>query len=113
MLPFSGSAVLAAQTASFSSLAGRKATFLLAAIWIVAPVAGLRPVRASRWRTSNVPIPLIRIRSPLFKWVVIVSIMPASNALACFWELLTVRKLLDDALQRDRVDRHDCLRRGN
>lgn len=33
------------QTASLSSFAGRNATFLLAAICIVSPVAGLRPVR--------------------------------------------------------------------
>jgi hypothetical protein len=43
------------QTASFSSSAGRNATFLLAAICIISPVAGLRPVRASRWLTANVP----------------------------------------------------------
>jgi hypothetical protein len=35
------------QTASFSSLAGRKDTFLVAAIWMTSPVPGLRPVRAS------------------------------------------------------------------
>jgi hypothetical protein len=37
-------AAFAAQTASFSSLAGRKATFLLAAICMVSPVAGPRLV---------------------------------------------------------------------
>ena len=39
------------QTASFSSLAGRKATFLEALMWICSPVAGLRPMRAARLRT--------------------------------------------------------------
>jgi hypothetical protein len=39
------------QTASLSSLAARKATFLLALIWIASPVAGLRPIRAARLRT--------------------------------------------------------------
>jgi hypothetical protein len=50
--------------ASFNSSAGRNATFLLGAICNVSPVAGLRPVRASRLRTSSVPRPLILIRSP-------------------------------------------------
>jgi hypothetical protein len=36
------------QIASLSSLAGRKAIFLLALIWIGSPVAGLRPIRAAR-----------------------------------------------------------------
>jgi hypothetical protein len=36
-------------TASFSSFAGRKAIFLLALIWMVSPVAGLRPIRAARF----------------------------------------------------------------
>ena len=39
------------QTASFNSLEARKATFLLALIWIGSPVAGLRPMRAARLRT--------------------------------------------------------------
>ena len=39
------------QTASLSSFAARKATFLLALIWIGSPVAGLRPMRAARLRT--------------------------------------------------------------
>jgi len=38
-------------TLSFNSLAGWKAIFLLAAIWIVAPVPGFLPVRAGRART--------------------------------------------------------------
>ena len=36
---------------SFSSLATRKATFLLALILIASPVAGLRPMRAARFLT--------------------------------------------------------------
>jgi hypothetical protein len=39
------------QTDSFNSLEARKATFLLALIWIASPVAGLRPMRAARLRT--------------------------------------------------------------
>lgn len=38
-------------TVSFNSLAGRKATFLLALILIASPVAGFRPIRAARFRT--------------------------------------------------------------
>src|SRR5690242_8601456 len=38
-------------TASLSSFAARKATFLLALMWMVSPVAGLRPSRAARLRT--------------------------------------------------------------
>jgi hypothetical protein len=37
-----------AYTASFSSLDGRKATFLLALILIASPVAGLRPIPTAR-----------------------------------------------------------------
>ena len=40
-----------AYTASFSSLAGRNATFLLALILMASPVAGLRPILAARFRT--------------------------------------------------------------
>src|SRR5580704_6122536 len=36
------------QIASLSSLEARKATFLLALIWMASPVAGLRPMRAAR-----------------------------------------------------------------
>src|ERR1700676_2865505 len=49
-------------TDSLSSFAARKATFLLALIWIGSPVAGLRPDRAALCLTSRVPRPLILIR---------------------------------------------------
>jgi hypothetical protein len=39
------------QMASLSSFEARKATFLLALIWMASPVAGLRPMRAARFRT--------------------------------------------------------------
>ena len=38
------------QIAILSSLVARKATFLLALIWIGSPVAGLRPMWAARFR---------------------------------------------------------------
>src|SRR5262249_23404348 len=50
------------QIASFNSLAARKATFLLALIWIGSPVAGLRPMRAARLRTCRMPRPTMRMR---------------------------------------------------
>src|SRR5262249_7126125 len=55
------------QTASLSSLAARNATFLLALIWIGSPVAGLRPMRAARLRTTRTPRPAMRMRSPFFR----------------------------------------------
>jgi hypothetical protein len=42
-------------TASFSSLAGRNAIFLLALILMASPVAGFRPIRAARFRTRVRP----------------------------------------------------------
>ena len=42
-------------TLSFNSLAGRKAIFLLALIFIVSPVTGFRPMRAGRARTCRMP----------------------------------------------------------
>jgi hypothetical protein len=63
--------------------------------------------------STPVPMPLIRIRAPLFKCVVIVSIMPGQQrAGLLLWELMVVRKLLDDALQCDRGARHYGRRRG-
>jgi hypothetical protein len=53
-------------TASFSSLAGRNAIFLLALILMAAPVARLRPILAARFRTWRMPRPVRRILSPLF-----------------------------------------------
>src|SRR3984893_16014200 len=55
------------QTASFNSLEARKATFLLALIWIGSPVAGLRPMRAARLRTCRMPKPTMRMRSPFLR----------------------------------------------
>src|SRR5262245_25503208 len=55
------------QIASFNSFEARKATFLLALIWIGSPVAGLRPMRAARLRTCRMPRPTMRMRSPFFK----------------------------------------------
>ena len=72
------------QTASLSSLAARKATFLLALIWIASPVAGLRPMRAARLRTCRIPRPTMRIRSPFFRCLVILVTRSLRMASACF-----------------------------
>src|SRR5499425_3000642 len=58
------------QIDSLSSLAARKATFLLALIWIGSPVAGLRPIRAARLRTTRMPRPPMRMRSPFLRCLV-------------------------------------------
>ena len=62
-----------AQTASFRSLAARKATFLLALILMASPVAGLRPMRAGRLRTCRMPRPPMRMRAPRFRCLVMVA----------------------------------------
>src|ERR1700676_2182614 len=72
------------QTASLSSLAARKATFLLALIWIASPVAGLRPMRAARLRTCRMPRPTMRMRSPFFRCLVIRLTMSLRMDSACF-----------------------------
>jgi hypothetical protein len=48
-------------TASFSSLAGRNAIFLLALILMASPVAGFRPTLAARDRTWKMPRSVRRI----------------------------------------------------
>jgi hypothetical protein len=52
-------------TASFNSFPGLKAGTLEAAMSISSPVCGLRPFRAERSRTSNVPNPTNWIFSSL------------------------------------------------
>ena len=54
-------------TASFNALPARNFGCLQAAILIVAPVCGLRPVVAARFLTSNVPKPTKVTLLPFFK----------------------------------------------
>src|SRR5437868_10305278 len=56
---------------------------LRAAILISDPVWGLRPLRALRWDTENVPKPTRVTRSPFFKAAVTPSIMVSIAAAAC------------------------------
>ncbi len=58
---------------SFTALAGEKPSVLDAAIWIVSPVAGLRPSRAALSLTLNLPKLLMETSSPLAAAVVIAS----------------------------------------
>ena len=73
---------LPAQIASFRALAARNATFLLALIFTASPVAGLRPMRAGRFRTSSMPSAPNRIRSPRFRCAVTRSTTSSSMAVA-------------------------------
>src|SRR4051794_1030808 len=70
------------QIASFRALAARNATFLLALIFTASPVAGLRPMRAGRLRTSRMPSAPKRIRSPRFRCAVTRSTTSSSTAAA-------------------------------
>src|SRR6201996_6009609 len=72
--------------ASFSSLEARNATFLEALILIASPVAGLRPMRGPRLRTTRMPRPFRRMRAPFFRCLVISPIVSSRIALAAFWE---------------------------
>src|SRR5689334_3395016 len=74
-------------TASLSSLAARKATFLLALMWMVSPVAGLRPSRAARLRTWRMPSPPMRIRSPFLRCLVTKVTRSPSTASVCFFDI--------------------------
>ena len=71
-------------TASFNSLAGRNAIFLLAATATNSPVAGLRAVRAGRSRTCRMPRPLRRILSPLTSCRATTATKPSRTASAAF-----------------------------
>src|ERR1700712_3516124 len=71
--------------AAFNSFEGRKAIFLLAAIWIDAPVAGLRPARAGRSLTSRIPRPLMRSRLPAVRCVTSRPTIFIRTASACFF----------------------------
>src|SRR5882762_8037675 len=48
---------LAPRIASLAALATRNLTTRLAGIWICSPVAGLRPMRALRFTSTNLPSP--------------------------------------------------------
>src|SRR5437016_2225162 len=76
-----------AQTASLSSFAARNATFLLALILIGSPVAGLRPIRAARWRTCRMPSPTRRRRLPFFRCLTMLPTRSLRIVSACFFAI--------------------------
>src|SRR5260370_28319336 len=76
-----------AQTASLRSLDARNATFLLALILIGSPVAGLRPIRAARWRTCRMPSPTRRRRLPFFRGLTMLPTRSLSIVSACFFAI--------------------------
>jgi hypothetical protein len=94
--------VHAARIASFSSFAGRKATFLLAAICIVSSVAGLRPERASRFAnlksskaTDSDAVSLLQVHCHALDH-------SREQILGqLFRQLMPFRQLLEDARQHD------------
>src|SRR6266700_3442049 len=73
-------------TAFFNSAPGLNFATRRAAILIVAPVCGLRPLRAFLCETENVPNPIRATRSPFFNALVMLSTL-VSMALAA-WVLL-------------------------
>src|SRR5579872_2396158 len=70
-------------TAFLSSAPGVNFATLRAAILIVAPVCGLRPLRAFRCDTENVPKPINATRSPLRRAPVMLSTAVSMAVVAC------------------------------
>src|SRR5205814_4219420 len=69
--------------AFFNSAPAVNLATLRAAILMVAPVCGLRPLRAFLWDTENVPNPINATRSPFFSAAVMLSTAVSMAAAAC------------------------------
>jgi hypothetical protein len=83
--PSEGAGLYQEFTASFSALPALKDGTLAAAIWIGAPVCGLRPVRAGRSLTLNEPNPTSDTELPDFSDAAIASVMASiARAAAAF-----------------------------
>ena len=78
--------------ASLKTLPALKAGTVEAGMSIVAPVAGLCPVRASLLRDANVPKPVNRTESPFATASVIAASSESMTAAAFFWTHLRLRK---------------------
>src|SRR5215472_8051459 len=80
-------------TAFFNSAPAENFATLRAAILIVAPVCGLRPLRAFLCETEKVPKPISATRSPFLRAEVmlstVVSIAPAACVLL-MWQLAAI-----------------------
>src|SRR5882724_942085 len=83
-------------TAFFRSAPAENFATFRAAILMVAPVCGLRPLRAFLCETENVPKPISATRSPFFRAEVMlstaVSIAVAAVALL-MWQLAEIRSM--------------------
>src|SRR5487761_1945909 len=91
-----GSSLRAPEITSFKPFAGRKRGFLLALIWIVSPVNGLRPLRALRSTFLNLPKSLIITSSPLARLRVIASKTISTACAASF--LLSLKCRVNEAM---------------
>src|SRR5881397_3485512 len=83
-------------TAFLSSAPAENLATFRAAILIVAPVCGLRPLRAFLCETENVPKPINATRSPFFRAEVMLSTV-VSIAVAAWvlliWQLAAIRSM--------------------
>src|SRR5882672_1498548 len=75
-------------TAFLSSFPGVNLATLRAAILMVAPVCGFRPLRALRCETENVPNPIKATRSPFLRAAVTLSTAVSIAVVACALEIL-------------------------
>src|SRR5208337_4968531 len=75
-------------TTFLSSFPGVNLATLRAAILMVAPVCGFRPLRALRCETENVPNPIKATRSPLRRAAVTLSTVVSIAVVACALEIL-------------------------
>src|SRR5215470_9845818 len=75
-------------TTFLSSTPGVNLATLRAAILMVAPVCGFRPLRALRCETENVPNPIKATRSPLRRAAVTLSTAVSIAVVACAFEML-------------------------
>src|SRR5438034_9256725 len=83
-------------TAFFKSAPAENFATFRAAILMVAPVCGLRPLRAFLCETENVPKPINATRSPFFRAEVMLSTV-VSIAVAAWvlliWQLAAIRSM--------------------
>src|ERR1700722_10336002 len=84
----SGAPYLPLLTTFFSSLPGVNLATLRAAILMVAPVCGFRPLRALRCETENVPNPIKATLSPFLRAAVTLSTVVSIAVVACAFEML-------------------------
>src|SRR5580658_1581179 len=83
----SGARYLPLLTTFLSSFPGVNLATLRAAILMVAPVCGFRPLRALRCETENVPNPIKATRSPFRRAAVTLSTVVSIAVVACALEI--------------------------